>query len=271
MEKSPTNPYAVLDQPQVLQFLFHPRRDTPGKAVSDKAYLIPVDQDIEIGATFHLADPSFPNILFFHGNGEVASDYDDLGPIFNRQGINFLVVDYRGYGKSSGSPTVSSMLLDCHKILDFVINELENRNFTGCLAVMGRSLGSASALELAATRQESIDKLIIESGFAHAAPLLKTLGLDPDRIGFQETQGFGNVDKIRHWHKPLLIIHAQFDHIIDISQGQALYNFCPSADKDFLMIPGANHNDIFIKGFDPYMDSLKTFLIPPKVSEQQGI
>ncbi|MCG8549146.1 MAG: alpha/beta hydrolase [Desulfobacterales bacterium] len=260
MEASHDNPYAALDQPQVLQYLFHPRRDAPGKAVSGKEYLIPVDQDIEIGATFHLADPSFPNILFFHGNGEIVSDYDDLGPVFNHQGINFIVADYRGYGKSSGSPTVYSMLADCHKILDFVIKELESHHFTGPLTVMGRSLGSASALELAASRQESIDKLVIESGFAHAAPLLKTLGLDPDIIGFQETQGFGNADKIRHWHKPLLIIHAQFDHIIAFSQGQDLYNLCPCPDKDLLMIPGANHNDIFIKGFDQYMKSLKTFL-----------
>ncbi|WP_020589994.1 alpha/beta hydrolase [Desulfobacter curvatus] len=261
MEKDHTNPYAALDHPQVLQFLFHPRRDYTGKALSHKEHLIPVDQDIEVGAAFHLADPSFPNILFFHGNGEVVSDYDDLGPIFNDQGINFLVADYRGYGKSSGSPTVSSMLLDCHKILDFVINELENRNYTGSLNIMGRSLGSASALELAATRQDSIDRLIIESGFAHAAPLLKTLGLDPDMIGFQETQGFGNADKIKYWHKPLLIIHAQFDHIIDFSQAEALYSLCPSADKDLLMISGANHNDIFIKGFDMYLNRLTDFLI----------
>lgn len=267
MEKNHTNPYAALDHPQVLQFLFHPRRDYPQKAISGKEQLIPVDRNIDVGAAFHLADPSFPNILFFHGNGEIASDYDDLGPVFNRLGINFLVVDYRGYGKSSGSPTVSSMLLDCHTILDFVVNELENRNFTGSLTIMGRSLGSASALELAATRQDSIDRLIIESGFAHAAPLLRTLGLDPDTIGFQEAQGFGNADKIKRWNKPLLIIHAQFDHIIDFSQGEALYNLCPSDDKTLLMIPGANHNDIFIKGFDQYMDSLKTFLIPPDVSE----
>ena len=75
MEKSHTNPYAALDQPQVLQFLFHPRRDYSEKAVSDKEHFIPVDQDIEVGAAFHLEDPSFPNILFFHGNGEIVSDY----------------------------------------------------------------------------------------------------------------------------------------------------------------------------------------------------
>jgi hypothetical protein len=61
----------------------------------------------------------------------------------------------------------------------------------------------------------------------------------------------------------VLIIHAQFDHIIDFSQGEVLYNLCPSADKDLLMIPGANHNDIFIKGFDMYLNSLKNFLLPP--------
>ena len=262
MKHRQTNPYAALDHPRVLQFLFHPRRDDPGKAVSDKEHLIPVDQDVEIGAAFHLADPLFPNILFFHGNGEIVSDYDDLGPVFNRMGINFMVSDYRGYGKSSGSPTVSSMLQDCHTILDFVIKALEERNFTGPLTVMGRSLGSASAIELAATRQAHIDRLVIESGFAHAAPLLKTLGLDPDMIGFKEEQGFGNAGKIKHWNKPLLIIHAEFDHIIDFSQGETLYNLCPCADKDLLMIPGANHNDIFIKGFDIYLNRLKKFLTP---------
>jgi len=174
--------------------------------------------------------------------------------------MNFMVADYRGYGKSSGSPTVSSMLADCHKILDFALCELGTRKFTGSLTVMGRSLGSASALELAATRRDSIDGLVIESGFAHAAPLLKTLGLDPDMIGFQETQGFGNADKIKNWHKPLLVIHAQFDHIIDFSQGEDLYNLCPADNKDLLMIPGANHNDIFIKGFDVYLERLRKFL-----------
>jgi len=260
MEKNHSTPYEALDHPEVLQFLFHPRRDDPGKAVSDKEYLVPVDQDIDVGAAFHLADPSFPNILFFHGNGEIVSDYDDLGPVFNRQGMNFMVADYRGYGKSSGAPTVSSMLADCHKILDFALCELGTRKFTGSLTVMGRSLGSASALELAATRRDSIDGLVIESGFAHAAPLLKTLGLDPDVIGFQEAQGFGNADKIKNWHKPLLVIHAQFDHIIDFSQGEDLYNLCPADNKDLLMIPGANHNDIFIKGFDVYLERLKKFL-----------
>ncbi len=128
----------------MLQFLFHPRQDYPKETASDRDHLIPVDQDIDVGAAFHLAAPSFPNILFFHGNGEIVSDYDDLGPIFNGLGFNFIVDDFRGYGRSSGTPTVSSMLMDCHTILDYVVNELEKRQFTGPLSVMGRSLGSAA-------------------------------------------------------------------------------------------------------------------------------
>ena len=52
-----------------------------------------------------VADPAAPSILFFHGNGEIVADYDDLGPLYNRMGINFLAADYRGYGRSTGRPT----------------------------------------------------------------------------------------------------------------------------------------------------------------------
>ena len=49
-----------------------------------------------IGARFHIAGKEAPNILFFHGNGEIVSDYDDLGPVYNRIGINFLPVTTAG-------------------------------------------------------------------------------------------------------------------------------------------------------------------------------
>ena len=89
---------------------------------------------------------------------------------------------------------------------------------------MGRSLGSASVLELAAAHSNLIHGLIIESGFAYAAPLLKLLGIDIEALGFKEAHGFGNIDKIKAFAKPTLIIHAEFDHIIPFSDGQALFD-----------------------------------------------
>lgn len=84
------------------------------------------------------------------------------------RGVNFLVADYRGYGLSGGVPTVSAMLGDSHHILDYARIRLEANGYGGPLVVMGRSLGSAPALELAAHR-DGIDGLIIESGFALTA------------------------------------------------------------------------------------------------------
>ena len=122
---------------------------------------------------------------------------------------------------------------------------------------MGRSLGSASVLELAAAHGASINGLIVESGFADAAALLKLLGIDPEALGFKEEKGFRNIDKIRKFDKPTLIIHAEFDHIIPFSDGRALYEACPSTEKFFLKIPGANHNDIFMRGLEPYLAAVK--------------
>jgi len=75
--------------------------------------------------------------------------------------------------------------------------------------------------------------------------------------GFKEDEGFHNIDKIREFHKPTLIIHAEYDHIIPFSDGQALYDACQAPDKTFLKIPGANHNDIFMRGLSEYMAAIK--------------
>ena len=123
---------------------------------------------------------------------------------------------------------------------------------------MGRSLGSASALELSAHYSAQMDGLVIESGFAHASPLLELLGVDVESLGFKEEEGFRNVEKIRMFEKPTLIIHAERDHLIPFQEGQTLYEACSSQDKRLLMIPGADHNDIFMKGLSQYMDAIKT-------------
>jgi pimeloyl-ACP methyl ester carboxylesterase len=171
--------------------------------------------------------------------------------------INFLPVDYRGYGRSTGTPTVSAMMKDCHVIFAYVTDWLKENGYTGSLITMGRSLGSASALELAATHGEKISGLIIESGFAYAGPLLRLLGVDPARPGCEEEADFGNVDKIRSFEKPTLIIHAEKDHIISFSDGEALFDACPASDKTFLKIPNANHNDIFSRGLSEYLNAVK--------------
>jgi hypothetical protein len=158
------------------------------------------------------------------------------------------------------------MMRDCHQIFEFVQDWLRQNNYTGPLLLMGRSLGSASVLELAAAGEYSIDGLIVESGFAYAAPLLQLLGIDPENLGFKEEKGFRNIDKIKIFNKPTLIIHAEFDHIIPFSDGEALYEASSSADKTFLKIPGANHNDIFMRGLQEYLFAVKNLVTRVKTN-----
>ena len=254
--------YKKFDQPMITNFIFHPRKSSEDIEDTEKitGITIPVENDIQIGARFFHSSDSSPTILFFHGNGEIVDDYSDLGPIYANLGINFLPVDYRGYGRSSGSPTVSAMMGDSHKIFDYVKNWLKENNKSGKFIIMGRSLGSAPALELAYNYFDEIDALIIESGFAHVIPLLRLLGINTDSLGIKEDEGFGNLEKIKAFSKPALIIHAQHDHIIPFNDGKTLFEALPEKTKQFLKIPNANHNTIFAYGIDEYMYSIKNLI-----------
>ncbi len=251
--------YSAFDRPEILNFLFYPHKEGAGTAPGGrvKELLIPVEKNIVIGARFYTVSETAPVILFFHGNGEIVADYSDLAPEYMRIGVNFLPVDYRGYGLSTGRPTITAMMKDCHVIFDFVKKYLHENRFTGPLVIMGRSLGSASALEIAYHYQEEIDALVIESGFAYIIPLLSLLGVDAAQIGVTEEMGMRNHDKIKGFKKPVLIIHAERDHIIPFREGKALYHACGSGEKKLLEIKGANHNNIFLYGHTEYMQAVK--------------
>jgi alpha-beta hydrolase superfamily lysophospholipase len=186
--------YSKMDRPEILMFLFHPRPEwgdyQPETSAGDM--LIQVEKEVAVGARLHKAGKNNPCILFFHGNGEIVADYNDIGPLYTKMGINFLVADYRGYGRSSGRPTITAMMRDAHVIFEYVQGWLNERGFAGPLIAMGRSLGSASALELAAHYSNDIDGLIIESGFAYARLLLTLLGIDMEAMGIREEDGFRN-------------------------------------------------------------------------------
>ena len=254
--------YTIFDHPDVIAALFHPRRDTPRKKHPKTMVpvFIPLEDGERIGGVFHAAGQKAPTILFFHGNGEIVPDYDDIGERFIRQGINFFVVDYRGYGVSTGNPTVFSMMKDCHTVFDFVKQWLAASGYRDRLVVMGRSLGSACALELAAGRRNGIAGIIIESGFAYALPLLDLMGVDTDSLGLTEDSGFRNMEKIAHCHLPLLVIHAEYDHIVPFSDGRALFDHSPAEDKQLITIRGADHNTIFYYGMTDYLSGIKGFI-----------
>jgi pimeloyl-ACP methyl ester carboxylesterase len=257
--ESPGNKYPVLNNKTVNRFLFYPRggESVPPSTKNVKTLLIPVGADFLIGGKCHIFDLDAATILFFHGNGEIVSDYDDFAPFFLNIGYNFLPVDYRGYGFSSGTPSINAMMQDCHVIFRFVKKWQQIENLSGPIIIMGRSLGSASAIEIASHYATQIAGLIIDSGFAYTGPLLETLGINLESCGFREEDGLENFKKISDFQKPTLVIHGQNDEIIDVSEARVLYERCPAKDKQLLVVQHAGHNDLFYEGESAYLNSLK--------------
>ncbi len=252
----------VLDRPEVLDVLFHPRREAGVPQISAGAHTVrfDVDENLRVGGKIFVAAPGAPVLFFFHGNGEIASDYAPIAPLFLHSGVTLVVVDYRGYGMSDGRPTATAMLRDAWACYQQAGEVLAARGITfERFYLMGRSLGSAAVLEIAARQPEGVAGLIIESGFAHTFPLLQRLGgLFPPNVR-EDGDGFANLQKIASVRSPTLIIHGEEDFIIPVEDGRDLYDASPAEEKHLVIIPGAGHNDLMLIGRNTYFAAIAQF------------
>jgi pimeloyl-ACP methyl ester carboxylesterase len=249
--------YSILDRPELLQFVFYPRRDwsPPPPGASD--YLVPVEPGVSISCRFYPASTGSPCILYFHGNGEVACDHDWIAPVYNREGIGLFVADYRGYGLSEGTPSFSSMTADAHPIFNLFLETVRSSENGEPLFLMGRSLGSHSAVELAFHYPQYFRGLIVESGSPNVARLARLFGLSSKRLGDLEEAISAQIRSIT---LPALIIHGERDSLIPPSEATTLHEEIGSPEKRLVIIPGADHNDILLVGMEQYFSAIKDFV-----------
>ena len=251
----------LMDRPEIIYRLFFPRREDAEEPRSrtGTTHFVEVAEGLSIGCMFYLAGKDSPNLLYFHGNGEIASDYDYVAPLYQHYGINLFVADYRGYGMSDGSPTCSAMIRDALPIFQAFVTFLSSGGLGGGLFVMGRSLGSAPAIEVAYRCQQLVRGLIIESGFASQRNQLSRLGVLHLFEDIEQIVGFGNDAKIKQVRIPTLIIHGEEDEIIPVTEGKALYALSGAEQKRALFVRGAGHNDLLERAKEEYMQSIVTF------------
>ncbi len=251
---------SVLDKPELLAWVFYPRRDYSPAPLGYQDVFVRVEEGVELCCRFYPYSKDAPTILFFHGNGEVASDYDLIAPAYASAGANLFVAEYRGYGLSGGEPTLSSMLWDAHAVYDQLKALLKERGFLKGVFVMGRSLGSAPAIELAYRRRGEFLGLIVESGFASLADLIKLLTpFSPLPPLPKEVEDL-NAEKIKSVSEPTLIIHGELDSLIPLEHGKRLYQESGASDKKLEVIGGAGHNDLLLIGREQYFSAIKEFV-----------
>ena len=258
-EKSWNSNYFLLDKPEILEFIFYPRREWTPTPQGAKDFFVPVNDGIHISCRFYSASQTSPCLLFFHGNGEIACDYDGIAPLYNQMDVSLFVADYRGYGRSDGKPSFSGMLADADHIFHFFRSALAEMKHTGPILVMGRSLGVHSAIALALHHAKEIRGLIVESGAARMSRLLNLFSpsLAPEQVeGFEATL----LSRVCSVITPVLILHGEYDSLIPLVEAIWFYNTVGSRVKQLVVIPGADHNDIMMVGIDKYFSAIKDFI-----------
>jgi alpha-beta hydrolase superfamily lysophospholipase len=253
--------FKAYDHPSILNLIFYPRRDDyrPVDTARATGYSVPVGEGVDISCRFFFGDAGNANLLFFHGNGELASEYEDIGGAFNSVGLNIFVADYRGYGDSGGRPSVTGMMEDAHPIAKWFKHFLQDKDYSGSRFIMGRSLGSAPAIELAAAYPADFRGVVIESGFCDVTDLLGRTGrmLHQSGSATPASPGFDRVLKIT---MPVLVIHGQYDSIVPLEEGEKIFRNVASTDKKMVTIPEADHNTIFAEGIELYLRELGDFV-----------
>jgi hypothetical protein len=259
---------SFLDRPEILRVIFPVvyspflSPDYLQLAPADiPSYSIEVEEGTTISCGFWVSGKENPSILYFHGNGETVATYDWIAPFYNQRGINLFVADYRGYSSSNGQPTVSNMIDDAHTIFKSFEQIIKQEGFKENVFVMGRSLGSVPAIELAFNYQDEIAGLIIESGTAdNFRRLWSYLGITEKVTILSEESLFLNKVKIRQVRKPTLILHGEYDQTISVEEGKELHQSSGAQDKRILIIPGADHNDIMVVEPSLYFDTIAEFV-----------
>jgi hypothetical protein len=192
-------------------------------------------------------------LLFFHGNAGNIADRLERARILNaRFGLDVFLVDYRGYGRSQGSPSEDGLYRDGLA----VYQAAADRGFAPARIVLfGESLGAAVALRLA--RDRPCGALVLETPFL-SVPAMARVHY-PFVPPFLIRSRFDNEARIAAVTVPILVIVAEHDEIAPPVQGRRLFELARSP-KTLYVVPGAGHNDTYATGGAAYWRAWETFL-----------
>jgi len=192
-------------------------------------------------------------VLFFHGNAGNISHRLETIKIFHLLGFNILIIDYRGFGKSTGKPSETGTYLDADRAWQYLIEEkgLSNKE----IIIFGRSLGGGIATELAKKVQPTM--LILESTFT-SMPEVSAVHYPFMPTNLIVKHRYETINKLKDIHCPILFAHSKNDEVIPYEHSQR--NFAAAhAPKQFIELQGG-HGSGFLLSKETYIEGLKRAL-----------
>ncbi len=189
---------------------------------------------------YHEIDSKFPILLYFHGNAENLATLWQAG-IFNELAnlnVNYLSIDYPGYGKSNGKPSENSITKAAQNTLDWMVKKYPDSQ----IILGGWSLGAAVAIKLAADNLDKVDGLVALSAWSSIVEVAKR-HYPHWMVKVFLKENYNSLVSVKQINVPTLLLHGERDFIIPVDHGRKLsQNF---ANKPLWhVIPGAGHNDL---------------------------
>jgi pimeloyl-ACP methyl ester carboxylesterase len=243
----------------VAWMLYHPEpgisagfapRDAP---VPVEEVFLETQDDVRLHSFYVPAPGATRALLYLHGNAGNASHRLPLAVLLARTGTNVWLLDYRGYGRSEGSPSEAGLYEDARAALAHLVDA---RGFDPRRVVLfGSSLGGAVALHVAQDRE--LGGVILESTFdrlaavaaAHFGPL----------AGWVVGGRYDSLAKIARLRAPLLFLHGDRDEVVPFALGRRLFDAAPGP-KGFATLRGAGHNDIPQVAGAHWLEQIRRFL-----------
>ena len=209
------------------------------------------------GWLFESNTANAPMVIWCHGNAGNITERSQVAQELRRRGVDVLLFDWRGYGKSEGDPTESSLYRDAEAVYAFVTDELHRT--PGQIVIYGESLGGPYAAWLAMRRQSRC--VIIENSF----PSLRELGnvlYAPLPLGYFAPCSMTTTRWLNKAGVPVLVMHGRRDQVIPFALGMKLYDDL-RVPKKLLVSENAGHSEIAATEGDRYYEAVTAFVKAP--------
>lgn len=188
--------------------------------------------------------------LFLHGNAGNITHRALAMAAVRAAGSALLMPDYRGYGKSEGSPSEKGLYADGEAAFQHLLAKGYKPQD---IVLHGESLGCAVAVELAT--RHAVKGIVLVSPFTSPRDVA---GRVFPVLGSFVIWGYNSLDRIKQVKAPLLVIHGDKDEIIHVSLGKDLYE-AANEPKHLWIIEGAGHNDLPVRAGQEYSERLAKF------------
>ena len=212
--------------------------------------------------SWHVPGKSNTTLLWLHGNaGNISDRVNNIAALNRRTGLGVLIVDYRGYGLSDGSPSEPGLYADAEAGFDYLESEL-GLDPVEDIVLFGRSLGVGVAAEVAT--RHTVRCVILESGFTSTTDMARATR--PAWLVYALmpliSARFDTLSKIGNITSPVMIIHGDHDDIVPFYMAEQLYE-AAREPKRFHAVRGAMHNDVYEHGGPAYFNALSEFIADP--------